>query len=146
MVLGIGLLAHAALWSLDTVALMKSAADKRAVVATLVTAAGGSSGGDLAATAEAMLPSTGGAPSGLLPLLGRAARALQPLGTSVSLLSVDYGADAGLTMALEAADLTGLQTAEAALSGAGLAFVNAGAAVEGGRAHEKVTITHGGSA
>ena len=146
LVVVLGLVAHAALLTIDTLGLMRSADEKRASVATLVTQAGGPPGGDLAATAEAMLPRPPVAPSGLTPLLGRAARALQPLGPSVTLASVGYAGETGLTLALEASDPANLQQAQSALAGAGLSPVSSGATVEGGKARDRIVISAGASA
>lgn len=146
LVVVLGLVAHAGLVTIDTLGLMRSADKKRASVATLVTQAGGPPGGDLAATAEAMLPRPPVAPSGLTPLLGRVARALQPLGPSVTLTSVVYAGDAGLTLALEASDPATLQQAQSALAGAGLNPVSSGATVEGGTARDRIVISAGASA
>lgn len=134
-----GVLAHAAIYAVDTVALIRSADARRAEVAVLVAAAGGPTGGDLAATAEAMLPGTNNA-SGLLPLFSRVARALQPIGQTIALQSVAYERAAGLTMEVEASDLAGLQEAETALRGAGLVPASGGSAVEGGRASQTITL------
>ncbi len=146
LVVVLGLIAHAGLLTIDTLGLMRSADEKRASVATLVTQAGGPPGGDLAVTAEAMLPRPPVAPSGLTPLLGRAARALQPLGPSVTLTSVGYAGEAGLTLALEAADPAALQQAHSALAGAGLSPVSGGATVEGGKARDRIVISAGAPA
>jgi len=135
----IGALGHVAIYMADTVALMVTADARRTEVADLVGAAGGPISGDLAATAEAMLPHTGNA-SGLLPLLAQAARALQPVGQAVAFQSVAYERATGLTMEVEAADLTALQSVESALRGAGLDPVGRGAAAEGGRARQSIIL------
>lgn len=135
----LGVLAHAAIYSVDTVMLMRSADARRDEVVKLVAAAGGPVGGDLVATAEAMLPRTGGS-TGLLPLFGRAARALQPVAQTVAIQSVAYENATGLSLELEASDLAGLQQAEAALRGGGLEPASTGSAVEGGRASQTITL------
>lgn len=144
LVASIAVLAHAAIYAVDTVALMRSADARRAEVAVLVAAGGGPTGGDLAATAEAMLPGAN-ASSGMLPLFTRAAQALQPIGETIALQSVAYERAAGLTMEVEASDLAGLQKVEAALRGAGLVPTSGGSSVEGGRASQTITVPPVGS-
>jgi general secretion pathway protein L len=138
----IGLLAHAAIYAVDTVALVRSADARQAETAALVAAAGGPTGGDLAATAESMLPH-GDSGDGLLPVFGRAARALQPVGTTVSFQSLGYERASGLTMELEASDLASLQRAEAVLREAGLQPVGGDSVVENGRASQTITLSPG---
>lgn len=138
----IGLLAHAAIYAVDTVALVRSADARQAEAAALVAAAGGPTGGDLAATAEAMLPG-GDGHSGLMPAFGGAARALQPVGQTISLQSLGYERASGLTMEIEASDLASLQRAEAALREAGLRPVGGGSVVENGRASQTITLSPG---
>lgn len=135
----IGALGHAAIYTAENVALTVIADARRTEVADLVGAAGGPISGDLAATAEAMLPRTGDA-SGLLPLLGQAAKALQPVGQTVAFQSVAYERATGLTIEVEASDLASLQEVESALRGAGLGPVSRGAAAEGGRATQSITL------
>lgn len=139
LVVMIGALGHAAIYTADLVALMVTADARRTEVADLVGAAGGPTSGDLAATAEAMLPHAGNA-SGLLPLLGQAAKALQPVGHTIAFQSVAYERATGLTMEVEASDLAALQEVESALRGAGLGPVSRGAAVEGGRASQTIIL------
>ena len=86
-----------------------------------------------------MLPHTGNA-AGLLPLLGQAARALQPVGQTIAFQSVAYERAKGLTMEVEASDLAALQEVESALRGAGLGPVSRGAAAEGGRARQSIIL------
>ena len=138
-VLACGFLALALLYAIDTAALMGSAGKYRGEVRTLVAAAGGPTEGDLATTAEAMLPPISGEVTGLLPSLTQVGRALQPLGTIVSVQSMTYD-DTGLTLGLEASDLAGLQRAEAALTTAGLGPASNGSTVEGGRARQQMVI------
>lgn len=140
LVLGIGILAHAAIYVVDTVALMRAADQKRAEVAVLVTAAGGPAEGDLAATAERMLPQGSGSGSDFLPLFSRASTALLPVGAGISLQTVGYGGDRGLTLGVEASDLAGLQGAEAALKAAGLNPASGGSSVDAGRATQDITL------
>lgn len=135
----IGALGHAAIYMAETVALMVTADARRTEVADLVGAAGGPVSGDLAATAEAMLPHTGDA-SGLLSLLGQAAKALQPVGQAIVFQTVAYERATGLTVEVEASDLTALQEVESALRGAGLGPVSRGAAAEGGRARQSIVL------
>jgi general secretion pathway protein L len=135
----IGVLGHAAIYTVDTVALMLTADARREEVADLVAAAGGPISGDLAATAEAMLPNTGKS-SGLLPLLGQAANALQPVGQTIAFQSVTYERATGLTMEVEASDLAALQEVESVLRSAGLGPVSRGAAAEGGRARQTIIL------
>ena len=139
IVVGLGLLAHIAILALDTVALMRAADARRDEVATLVAAAGGPTTGDLAATAEAMLP-TSVASTGFLPIFSRAAGALQPVGSAIALQSLTYAERSGLLLGIEASDLAGLQQAESALRSAGLEPVAGGAKVEGGRASQELTL------
>lgn len=144
LVASIAVLAHAAIYAVDTVVLMRSAHARRAEVAVLVAAGGGPTGGDLAATAEAMLPGANMS-SGMLPLFTRAAQALQPIGETIALQSVAYERAAGLTMEVEASDLAGLQKVDAALRGAGLVPASGGSAVEAGRASQTITLPPVGS-
>jgi general secretion pathway protein L len=139
LVAAIGVLGHAAIYTVDTVALIVTADARRAEVAELVATAGGPINGDLAATAESMLPHTG-SPSGLLPLLVRASEALQPVGQTIAFQSVAYEGATGLTMEVEASDLAALQAVETALRGAGLGPVGRGAAAEGGRARQTIVL------
>ncbi len=146
LVAAAGVLAHVAIFAVDTVALMRSAEARRAEVEALVIAAGGSGGGDLAATAGSMLPGTSNGPAGLLPLFSRAAQALGPVATTIALRSVTYSEGAGLTLDLEASDLAGLQQAEAALGQAGLDPTSTGSAVADGRASQTITLAGSGRA
>lgn len=139
LVAAIGVLGHAAIYTVDTVALIMTADARRAEVADLVATAGGPISGDLAATAESMLPQTGN-PSGLLPLLVRASEALQPVEQAIAFQSVAYERATGLTMEVEASDLAALQEVESALRGAGLGPVGRGAAAEGGRARQTIVL------
>lgn len=141
-VAGIGLLAHAAIYAVDTVALVRSADARQAETAALVAAAGGTTGGDLAATAGAMLPG-GDSDSGLMPVFGRTARALQHAGQAISFQSLGYERASGLTMEIEASDLASLQRAEAVLREAGLRPVGGGSVVENGRASQTITLSPG---
>jgi general secretion pathway protein L len=140
LVAGIGLLGHLAIYTVDTVALILTADARRAEVADLVATAGGPVSGDLAATAEAMLPRASHA-TGLLPVLVRAAEALKPVAETISFQSVAYERATGLVMEVEASDLAALQEVEAALRGAGLAPVSRGAAAEGGRARQTIVVS-----
>lgn len=140
MVVALGVLAHVAVFALDTVALMRSAEEKRAVVAVLVAQAGGSTRGDLATTAEAMLPRAAGGGTGFLPLFSQTSAALQPVATSIALQTVAYDATAGLTIAVEASDLSGLQQAEDRLRRAGLRPVSGKSTVDAGRATQTLTL------
>jgi hypothetical protein len=89
-----------------------------------------------------MLPH-GDSGDGLLPIFGRAARALQPVGTTVSFQSLGYERASGLTMELEASDLASLQRAEAVLRQAGLQPVGGDSVVENGRASQTITLSPG---
>lgn len=140
MVLGLGLLAHVAIHVVDTVALMRAADAKKAEVALLVGQAGGVTTGDLATTARSMLPQTPGARTDFLPLFSRTATALQPVGPTASLQTVTYGDDAGLTLAVQAPDLAGLQAVEAALKAAGLDPTSGASSVDAGRASQEIVL------
>ena len=139
-VAAIGLLAHAAIYAVDTVSLVRSAHARQAETAALVAAAGGPTGGDLAATAEAMLPG-GDSGSGLLPMFSRAARALQPVAQTIAFQALGYERASGLTMEIEASDLASLQRAEGALREAGLQPVGGDSVVENGRASQTITLS-----
>lgn len=118
-----GAAAHAAIAAADTLALDHIAATKAAETRALVQQAAPSAtlGSDLAASVADLLPAGGPGPSAFLPLFGRVATALKPMGATVRMRSVSFDGAAGtLAVELEAPDLAVLQQAGTALSGAGL--------------------------
>ncbi|MGB3738707.1 MAG: type II secretion system protein GspL [Pontixanthobacter sp.] len=130
-ILGIGLVAHAAIAGANVMALSNIADEREAEVRLLAQNMQPpfTIDADLAVTAAAITPTaSSSAPGQFLPLLTRAGTAL---GASVGVLTwQSVGFDAAtqsLTLAVEAADLEALQAASAALEAGGL-VVTPGAA------------------
>jgi len=136
-VIGVGILAHTALLAADTHAVTRQAAARRTATETLLRAT--LPGTPLTADLDHLLPGSE-ARGGVLPLLARTAAALEPVGGLAWNKIVWSAADGGLTLGIEAADIGGLQRAQAALVTAGGAPA-AGAVTAGqGRADGDITV------
>ncbi len=142
-----GVLAHGAIAAADTLVLHRLAEHRRSEAAVMVQAVlpGTSTDGDFAGSVAALLPAPGNAARGrFLPVLVRASRALAPLANTVAVDSMSFGdGDAALTLNLEAADLAGLQRAQAALIAGGLRADAGPATSESGRATQAFTVSDG---
>ena len=144
-ILGIGLVAHAAIAGANVMALTDIAEEREAEVRLLArnTQPPFSIDADLAVTAAAITPaSSSAAPGQFLPLLTRAGTALGTLDGVLTWQSVGFdAATQSLTLAVEAADLEALQAASAALESGGL-VVTPGAANSGQDAVRRQALRH----
>ncbi|NIJ07740.1 general secretion pathway protein L [Sphingomonas vulcanisoli] len=137
IVAAIGVVAHGAIATADTLALdhiaSQRAAETRALIAQVAPTA--VVGEDVAASAEELLPTSGAGPSQFLPLLSRVATALKPLGAQIVMRSVNFDAAQGtLSVEIEAADIAGLQKAGGLLTSSGLNAMAGAASQDQGKA------------
>jgi general secretion pathway protein L len=138
IVLAAGLLAHTAIAAADTLKLRGIAAERRTTAEALVRQM--LPGTPLTADLDRMLPSGAGDRGRFLPLLNRAAAALAPVG-GLTFNKLSYAdADGALTLGVEAADIGGLQRAQAALVAAGLNPVSGAATATAGRADGDIVV------
>lgn len=149
MILAVGAVAHSAIAAVDTAALHQTAKTRRAeaLAAMRQVAPGTPAEADLVAEIDRLLPAGGTGASGFFSLSTRTFRALTPAAAKMSVLSLAYAeADHALTLKVEASDLGGLQQAETALRGAGLAVSSGAATAETGRADAEITVRDAGGA
>jgi len=138
IVLAAGLLAHTAIAAADTLKLRGIAATKRTTAEALVRQM--LPGTPLTADLDRMLPSGAAGRGRFLPLLTRASAALAPVG-GLTLAKLSYAdTDGALTLGVEAADIGGLQRAQAALVAAGLSPVSGAATATAGRADGDIVV------
>ncbi len=138
IVLAAGLLAHTAIAAADTLKLRSIAAAKRTTAEALVRQM--LPGTPLTADLDRMLPSGTAGRGRFLPLLTRASTALASVG-GLTLNKLSYAdTDGALTLGVEAADIGGLQRAQAALVAAGLSPVSGAATATAGRADGDIVI------
>lgn len=136
-VIGLGLLAHTAILAADASALRRQAAARRTTTEALLRAS--LPGTPLSADLDRLLP--GGASHGrLLPLLARAAAALDPVGGLTWSKLAWAGADNSLTLGVEASDIGGLQRAQAALGAVGLNPASGAVTAGQGRADGDIVV------
>lgn len=143
-IIAAGAVAHAAIATLDTLALQQIAENRRAEAQELVQQylPGVSVDDDFAAEVNELL--TGGAGpsrSSFFPLLVRASTALGGGTPGVTLRALSYNARAGeLSLQIEQADMNALQRTEAALASAGLSPVVGTPYVQNGVAGARIVV------
>jgi general secretion pathway protein L len=143
-VIAAGVLAHAAIAIVDTVALVNIADDRRAEAQVLVEKylPGVVVTDDFAAEVNELLATGGGAPrSTFFPLLVRASAALGQAGSGTTLRELSYDAGAGeLSLQVEQPDIGALRRAEAALARAGLNAASGAATVGADGAAARIVV------
>lgn len=136
-IVAIGLLAHTALLAADALALGRQAVARRVTTEALVRQA--LPGTPLSADLDRLLPGAG-SHGAMLPLLTRAAAALDPVGGLTWNKLAWSATDNSLTLGVEAADIGGLQRAQAALVAAGLNPASGAVTAGQGRADGDIVV------
>ncbi len=136
-IVGLGLLAHTALLAADAHALGRQADRRRTATEALLHQA--LPGTALSADLDRLLPGAG-RHGQLLPLLVKASAALAPVGGLAWNKLAWVAADNSLTLGVEAADIGGLQRAQAALTAAGLNPASGAVTAGHGRADGDIVI------
>lgn len=140
-IVALGLLAHTTIAAADTLRLQHLAATQAATADALLRQA--LPGTPLTADLDRLLPTGADARGPLLPLLVRVAAALAPVG-GLTFDKLAYSArDASLTLGVEAANIDGLQRAQAALATAGLNPVSGAVTAGSGRADGDIVVRGG---
>ena len=137
IIVGLGLLAHTTILAADAYTLGHRAAARRTATESLLRTT--LPGTPLTADLDRLLP--GNARHGrVLPLLVRAAAALQPVGGLTWSKLAWSAADNSLTLGVEAGDIGGLQRAQAALAAAGLNPISGAVTAGAGRADGDIVL------
>ena len=138
LILVAGLLAQTAIAAADTLKLRGVARERRATAEALVrTVMPGTAMSD---DIDRLLSANVGLRGRFLPLLGRTAAALAPVG-GLTLQTLGYAdGDGALTLGVEAADIGALQRARTALAAAGLNPVSGAATAGSGRADGEIVV------
>jgi general secretion pathway protein L len=138
IIVAAGLLAHTAIAAADTIKLRGVAAERRSTAEALVRQM--LPGTPLTADLDRLLPDAAARSGRFLPLLVRASAALGPIG-GLTLTRLGFAeGDGALTLGVEAADIGGLQRAQAALVAAGLGPVSGAATAAAGRADGDIVV------
>lgn len=144
LLVALGLVGHAAVAAIDTLALKRLAEDRRNEARALLQemAPDLPANGDMLAQFSRFQPS-GTEPQGrFLPLLSRVSETLQPLAEGLAVQALAFSAtDNTLSLDLQASDLAALQRIEAALSEAGLEATSGVATAGGGGAEARIVIS-----
>ncbi len=135
-VVATGLLAYTAILAADARGLTVEAAHRRTATESLLRAT--LPGTPLSADVERLLP--GAERRRLVPLLARAAAALDPVGGLSWTRLAWSAADNSLTLGVEAGDIGGLQRAQAALAAAGLSPSSGAVTTAAGRAAGEIVV------
>lgn len=142
MIVALGLVAHGVIAGADALAL-RNMADTRAGEARLALSAaapGFDTRGDLNGVLD-RLRAAARPREGFLPTLATTARALEPVPGGVTLTGLTYAAEDGaLRLAVEAADLAGIERIATALRSAGLEPAVGAASVADGRADAEISV------
>jgi general secretion pathway protein L len=143
MVLGAGVVAHAAIAGADTLALQGIARDRHEQALALMrqVAPNTPPEADLVAEFDRLYPTVGGGRSGLLPLMSRTFAALQPLSSEIAVQTMGYvAADNALRLKVEASNMAGLQRIDSTLAAAGLATASGASTSEQGAATGEIVV------
>ena len=139
----LALAAHVAILGADTVALKRTAAAREAALRSAIAARVPAlpAGLPIEVALQRALPQPPAADAGgFLPLLAEVSRVLAPMSDGVTVTSLGYRADDGLSLAIQAPDLATLQRIEAALLSAALAVTPGAATIADGVAETSLVV------
>lgn len=142
-VVALALAAHLAILGADTLALERTAGAREAALRSAIAARVPALPEGLpieVALQRALPPAPVTDAAGFLPLFADVSRALAPMQDDVTVKSLSYRADDGLSLALQAPDLATLQRIEASLQAAALAVTPGAATIADGVAETTLVV------
>ncbi len=143
LLVSLGLVAHAVVAGIDTLALKRLAEERRSEARSLLqdVVPGLPADGDPSTLFVRFMPDGGERRGHFLPLFARVSEALQPLSQGLAVQALAFSAtDNTLSLDLQAPDLAALQRIEAALGDAGLQVTSGVATAGGGGAEARIVI------